>query len=228
MSDTLRGGTLFVVATPIGNLADLTYRAAATLQQVEAVLAEDTRQTKKLLNHYEINARLVSYHAHTSPSKQAEILDRLVAGESLALVTDAGTPAISDPGSALVAAARQAGHEVIPIPGPSAVPTALSAAGMGGDTFTFLGFLPHKKGRQTALEKIAELIQPVVLYESPYRLVKLLGELTEHYPEALVCVARELTKVHEEFRQGAPQELHAWYTERPPRGEIVVIVRYPA
>lgn len=218
-------GKLFIVATPIGNLGDITARARETLRSVDAVLAEDTRQTGKLLKHFEISTPLVSYHAHSTDQKEQMILERLERGESLALVTDAGTPAISDPGSRLVASVRAAGHEVIPIPGPAAVTTALSAAGLGGDAFTFRGFLPHKKGRQTLLNQIAELVQPVILYESPHRLVKLLGEIAERYPEAHVVVARELTKLHEEFRSARPQDLVDHYTSTPPKGEIVVIVR---
>ena len=138
---------------------------------------------------------------------------------------DAGTPAVADPGSVLVEQARRRGHEIIPIPGPTAVATALSAVGLGGDEFTFLGFLPHKKGRQTRINGLGGLIMPVVLYESPRRLVKLLGELEATYPEAQVCVARELTKKFEEFRVGTPAQLRLHYEDHPPKGEIVVVVR---
>lgn len=215
---------LYVVATPIGNLGDITFRAVETLKSVDAVYAEDTRQTRKLLQHYEIATPLASYHAHSSPHKVETVIKRLDAGDRLAIVTDAGTPAISDPGFRLVSAVRSAGHSVIPVPGPSAVTAALSAAEFSADQFTFLGFLPHKKGRQTLLDRVSKLMQPVVLYESPHRLVKLLTELASRYPEAEVCVARELTKKFEEFRTGTPGELEQWYGEHPPKGEIVVII----
>ena len=216
---------LFVVATPIGNLADFTFRAVEILQSVDVIAAEDTRHTKKLLRHYNIATPLQSYHAHSSPHKTASLIARLDTGDDIALVTDAGTPAISDPGSGLVAHVQSAGHTVITIPGPSAVTAALSISGLGGDSYTFLGFLPHKKGRLTQLKQIKERIQPVAFYESPYRLVKLLGELTEHYPEAQVAVARELTKTYEELRRGTPQELLDHYSTHTVKGEIVVIVK---
>lgn len=218
-------GTLYVVATPIGNLSDITYRAVETLRQVDLILAEDTRHTRRLLDHYDVSTRLISYHHHSTSAKEKEILDRLATGQTLALVTDAGTPGIADPGGKLVEAARTAGHHIVPIPGPAAVTAALSASGLNADQFTFLGFLPHKKGRQTKLNSIAGLVQPVVLYESPYRLVKLLGELAERYPEAEVMVARELTKKFEEFRRGTPSALQLHYETHPPKGEIVIILR---
>lgn len=218
-------GKLYVVATPIGNLGDITFRAVETLKQVHLILAEDTRNTKKLLTKYEIDTPMMSYHAYSRGRKHDRIFEELAAGQELAVVTDAGTPVISDPGSRLVEMARQLGHQVIPIPGPSAVTAALSAVGLGGDEFTFLGFLPHKKGRQTEIKKLGDLVKPVVLYESPHRLPKLLGELIEYYPEAQVCVARELTKKFEEFRVGNPQELLTWFEERPPKGEVVVVIR---
>lgn len=218
-------GTLFVVATPIGNLGDMTQRAVETLKDVDVIAAEDTRQTRKLTDRYKVRTSIVSYHAHSDRKRLTELLLRLSNGESVAVVTDAGTPAVSDPGSHLVTAAREAGHPVVPIPGPSALVTALSAAGLGADQFTFLGFLPHKKGRQTKLESLPGLVQPVVMYESPHRLVKLLAELTTLHAEAQVCVARELTKHFEEFRLGKPKELYDWYAEHLPKGEVVVIVR---
>lgn len=218
-------GKLFVVATPIGNLADITFRAIDTLKSADVVLAEDTRTTRKLLNHYDIKTPLQSYHQYSRGKKVDQILADLDEGRSLALVTDAGTPAVSDPGSKLVELARRSGHEVIPIPGPSAVTGALSAVGLGGDEFTFLGFLPHKKGRKTGLDNLGGLVKPVILYESPHRLVKLLGELADRYPEAQVCVARELTKKFEEFKVGNPSELGEYYAGHPPKGEIVVVIR---
>jgi 16S rRNA (cytidine1402-2'-O)-methyltransferase len=218
-------GTLFVVATPIGNLEDITFRAIETLKLVDLVLAEDTRNSGKLLKHYGITTPMRSYHAHSRGRKHDQILTELDEGKSMALITDAGTPAISDPGSKLVEMARRAGRSVVPIPGASAVTTALSATGLGGDEYTFLGFLPHKKGRQTKLDKLGGMCPPVVLYESPHRLVKLLGELDARYPEAQVTVARELTKKFEEFAVGTPSHLADRYTEHPPKGEIVVVIR---
>ncbi len=216
---------LYVVATPIGNLADLTHRAAEVLADVATIYAEDTRQTAKLLTRYAITTPQRSYHQHSSPARHNEIIGRLDQGDDLALVCDAGTPAVADPGSSLVAAVRAAGHQVVPVPGAAALTTALSAAGLGGDRFTFVGFLPHKKGRQTLLTQLGTFLQPVVLYESPHRLAKLLTELAAHYPQAEVVVARELTKLHEELRAGAPVELADWYAEHPPKGEIVVVAR---
>lgn len=218
-------GTLYIVATPIGNLGDITFRAVAVLEQVDLVLAEDTRNSGKLLKHYGIRTPMRSYHAHSRGRKEEQILAELADGQSMAVITDAGTPTVSDPGSRLVELARRAGHPVVPVPGPSAVTAALSATGLGGDEFTFLGFLPHKKGRQTKLDAVGRMTPPVVLYESPHRLMKLLGELAERYPAAQVTVARELTKKFEEFAVGTPAELATKYTETPPKGEIVVVVR---
>lgn len=220
-------GTLFVVGTPIGNLGDITLRAIETLKSSDTILAEDTRHAGKLLNHYDITTPVMSFHQYSRGRKIDTIFEELDAGKDLALITDAGTPAIADPGSKLVEMVRQRGHQVVPIPGPTAVTSALSAVGLGGDEFTFLGFLPHKKGRQTKVKALDGMLKPVVLYEAPTRLVKLLDQLKEYYPDAQVVVARELTKKFEEFKVGNPSELSEWYTEHPPKGEIVVVVRTP-
>lgn len=220
-------GTLFVVGTPIGNLGDITLRAIETLKSADLILAEDTRHAKKLLNHYDISTPVMSFHQYSRGKKLDAIFEELAAGRDLALITDAGTPAIADPGSKLVELARQREYPVVPIPGPTAVTSALSAVGLGGDEFTFLGFLPHKKGRQTKVKAIGGMLKPVVLYEAPTRLVKLLEQLEVEYPAAQVVVARELTKKFEEFKVGTPAELHDWYAEHPPKGEIVVVVRVP-
>lgn len=217
-------GKLYVVATPIGNLGDISFRAVEVLRSVDLILAEDTRHTKILLNHYRLETPLMSYHQHSTAHKEKIVLERLDEGQSFALVTDAGTPALADPGSRLIAQLRQVGHQVIPIPGASAVVSALSASGFGGDSFTFVGFLPHKKGRQTKLAEFTSLPKPIVLYESPHRLIKLLDELGSRYPHAYVMVARELTKHYEEFRSGTPKQLFEHYTAKPPKGEIVVII----
>lgn len=214
---------LYVVATPIGNAEDITLRALRILAEVPVVFAEDTRTTRKLFALHSLTTPLRSFHAHSSEQRFADILTALKNGP-VAQVSDAGTPAISDPGGELVKRVREAGHPVIPIPGPSAPVTALSAAGMNADSFTFIGFLPHKKGRQTKIAALGEHIQPVVLFESPHRLVKLLESLDDRYPDASIVVARELTKIHEELRRGSPRELLAHYLANPPRGEVVVIV----
>ena len=218
-------GVLYAVATPIGNLGDITFRAVETLKDVRLILAEDTRTARKLLDRYAIPTPVTSYHQHSRGRKEEEILRELAEGHDLALITEAGTPAIADPGSKLVELARRRGHRVIPIPGASAVTTALSAVGLGGDEFTFLGFLPHKKGRQKRLDQIAGMVSPVVLYESPHRVRKLLTELAERYPEAQVSAAREITKKFEDIRVGTPGELAAHFEKTAPKGEFVVVVR---
>ncbi len=225
MAEPTATGTLYVVATPIGNLGDITLRGIETLKEVSLVLTEDTRHSRKLLDHYDIATPTMSFHQYSRGRKYDKIFTELEAGHDLALITDAGTPAIADPGSKLVEMARQRGVTIVPIPGPAAVTSALSAVGLGGDQFTFLGFLPHKKGRQTKLDAIGGQLPPVVLYEAPTRLVKLLTSLAERYPDAQVCVAREITKLHEEFRVGKPEQLREWYEAHPPKGEIVVVIR---
>jgi 16S rRNA (cytidine1402-2'-O)-methyltransferase len=220
-------GTLSVVATPIGNMEDITLRALRTLKECDVIYAEDTRVTSKLLARYEIEKPLRRLDAATESEKAEEIVERLGLGERVVLVSDAGTPGISDPGARLVARAREAGARIEAIPGPSAVTAALSIAGLASPHFTFLGFLPHKKGRQTALKKIAESAIPVVLYESPHRILKLLGELSAlGIPR--VTIARELTKMHEELLVGTPTEMAANLTDHDAaRGEFTVIVEPP-
>jgi len=220
-------GTLSIVATPIGNLEDLTLRALRTLKECDVIYAEDTRVIAKLLARYEIQKPLQRLDAVTEGKKADEVVERLLAGERVVYVSDAGTPGISDPGARLVAQVRRLAPEaaIEAIPGPSALTAALSIAGLDSPGFTFLGFLPHKKGRQTALKGIAESELPVVLYESPHRVVKLLAEL-ESLPAAHITVARELTKIHEEIISGTPGELLAHFTAHPDtvRGEFVVII----
>jgi len=218
-------GTLSIVATPIGNLEDITLRALRTLKEADVIYAEDTRVTAKLLARYEIKKSVFRLDAAKEAQKAQEIITRLENDEKVALVSDAGTPGISDPGARLVAICRQAGFQAITIPGPSALTAALSIAGLEGDEFTFMGFLPHKKGRQTALKRIKEMEIPVVLYESPHRIVKLMGELDASMPERQVTLAREITKIHEEVLRGTPSELWARLeTDGSARGEFVVIV----
>lgn len=217
-------GRLSVVATPIGNLEDITLRALRTLKECDVIYAEDTRVISKLLAHYEIAKPLQRLDATTEGKKASDVIERLEAGEHVVLVSDAGTPAISDPGARLVAAAREAGCRIDAIPGPSALTAALSIAGLASDEFMFLGFLPHKKGRQTALKFVAASLVPVVLYESPHRILKLMQEL--HAAGIVrVSIARELTKMHEEFIVGEPAALAEDLGKRGAvRGEFVVII----
>ena len=219
-------GTLFVVATPIGNLGDLPPRAADTLGGVAVVAAEDTRHTRKLLSHLGLHPALVSIHAHTPPARIARLVERLAGGDDVALVTDAGTPAVSDPGVALVRAARAAGVRVVPIPGPSAVAVALSAAGQPADQYLFLGFPPRKgpERRRWLAEAVASA-WTVVAFEAANRVVELLGDLAAAGSGAReAMVGRELTKLHEELRHGTVTDLAAYYAEHPPRGEVTLVV----
>ena len=219
-------GTLYVVATPLGNLGDLSPRATETLKRVSAVAAEDTRRSKPLLNHAGSRAELVSFHAHSSERALERILRILVEGRDVALITDAGTPAISDPGVDLVAAARERGIPIVTIPGPTAVAASLSVSGISGDRYTFLGFLPRKgSDRRRLLLTAAESEWTVVLFEAPNRVTQLLADLIEVCgPERQASVSRELTKVFEETRAGTLQELSDHYTEAPIRGEVTVVL----
>ncbi|MEX2052259.1 MAG: 16S rRNA (cytidine(1402)-2'-O)-methyltransferase [Candidatus Paceibacterota bacterium] len=225
----------YVVATPIGNMGDITLRAIETLRGVDLILCEDTRVTKKLLSKYEIQKPTMSYHTHSKITKIDKILELLKEGKNLALVSDAGTPGISDPGYQLISqiSARQdLAVKVIPIPGPSAVITALSASGLPTHEFTFLGFLPHKKGRETLFKEIAESKRTMVFYESPHRILKTLESLAKFCPNKKVCIARELTKIYEEFKTGTPEEVLEYFqpkadqprAENKVRGEFTVIV----
>jgi 16S rRNA (cytidine1402-2'-O)-methyltransferase len=220
-------GTLSIVATPIGNLEDITLRALRTLKECDVIYAEDTRVISKLLARYEIKKPLQRLDAATETKKADDIIARLEAGERIAYVSDAGTPGISDPGTRLVAQVREHSPEVKieAIPGASALTAALSIAGIDIAAFTFLGFLPHKKGRQTALKGLMESEIPVVLYESPHRILKLLEEL-DGLEVSRVIIARELTKVHEEIISGSVAEVQAHFVAHPDavRGEFVVIV----
>lgn len=221
----LQPGTLYLVATPIGNLEDITLRALRTLREADLVAAEDTRHTGLLLKHFEIDKPMQSYFQFNEARRAAEIIARLARGEKVALVSDAGSPGISDPGERVVRAAIQAGFRVEPVPGPSALIGALTASGLPADEFHFVGFLPHKSGqRRKRLEQLARLPGTLVLYESPYRIGKLLAELEELIPERTVVLARELTKKFEEFLRGKPAELLARFASRPAKGEFVVMI----
>jgi 16S rRNA (cytidine1402-2'-O)-methyltransferase len=218
--------TLYIVSTPIGNLSDLSPRAAETLRTVDRILAEDTRRSRILTEHVESRARLVSVHAHNERQRVERILEWLDAGEDLALVSDAGTPLVSDPGSRVVAAVAERGHQVVPIPGASAVLAALVASGLPSDRFTFLGF-PERKGRarRELIDRVASSTESTVLFESPHRLVALLEELIGACgPDRPVAVGRELTKLHEEVVRGTLLEVAAYYRERSPKGEVSLVV----
>ena len=218
--------TLFVVSTPIGNLDDLTRRAATVLQKAERVLAEDTRRTRTLLQHLNLTKTVVSCHAHNEAARTHEVLGWLDAGDDVALVSDAGTPLLSDPGERLVQAVIGAGHEVVPIPGVSAVTAALSASGLPATPFAFLGFVPRKgRERERFLERIAVSEETVVVFEAPGRLVRLLDDLVDSCGEGRrVAVARELTKIHEEFLRGTLSEARGYYSERGVRGEVTLVI----
>lgn len=221
-------GTLYVVATPLGNLGDLTERAAETLRRVPVVAAEDTRHSRKLLSHLDAHPRLLSYHAHSGVSAGTAVLAALARGEDVALVTDAGTPAVSDPGANLVAQVREAGYGVVPIPGPSAVATALSAAGLSGDRYLFLGFLPRKGAeRGRLLARIASEEWTTVLFEAPGRVGDLLADLAQACGgNRTAVVARELTKLHEELCSGSLEELSIRFAgdSEAVRGECTVVI----
>jgi len=219
-------GTLYVVATPLGNLGDLSPRAADTLKRVAVVAAEDTRHSKPLLQHAGSHAELISFHEHSSDRALERILRILTDGRDVAFITDAGTPVISDPGVALVAGARKRGIQVVTVPGPTAVAASLSVSGIGGDRYLFLGFLPRKgSDRRRFLLTAAQSEWTVVIFEAPNRVTQLLADLAQVCgPERQAAVSRELTKVFEETRAGTLQELSEHYAEAPARGEVTVVL----
>ncbi len=235
----------YIVATPIGNMGDITLRAIETLKSVDLILCEDTRVTKRLLDKYKINKPTMSFHAQSKLSKTDKIFQLIEEGKDLALVSDAGTPTISDPGAMLIAKIKERFGknllrqdlsnttevlpqlvEVIPIPGATALITALCASGLATHEFTFLGFLPHKKGRETLFKEIAQSERTMIFYESPHRILKTLESLEKFCPHKKVCVARELTKIYEEFKTGTPSEVLEYYKKNngKVRGEFVVLV----
>lgn len=221
------GGRLSIVATPIGNMGDLTFRALWNLKEANAIYAEDTRVISKLLTHYGLRTSVHRLDAATEEKKAKEIVERLEKGERVVFVTDAGTPGISDPGARLVAHVRENAPEAVidAIPGPSAITAALSIAGIDTTAFTFLGFPPHKKGRQTFVKQIAKSDIPVVIYESPHRILKFLAEIGKEAPKARITIAREITKMHEEIVQGTAKEVAESLEKRKAvRGEFVVII----
>lgn len=219
----------YVVATPIGNMGDITIRAIEVLKSVDLILCEDTRETKKILNKYGINKETLSYHAHSKLSKTDKIFTLLGEGKNLALVSDAGTPGISDPGAMLISKIKENFKDsvgIVPIPGATAIITALSASGFPIHEFTFLGFLPHKKGRETLFKEIAASKRTIVFYESPHRILKTLESLAKFCPDKKVCLARELTKIYEEFKTGSPVELLEYLKQNQikQKGEFTVLV----
>ncbi|MBI3333120.1 MAG: 16S rRNA (cytidine(1402)-2'-O)-methyltransferase [Candidatus Omnitrophica bacterium] len=223
-ADDIKPGTLYLVGTPIGNLSDITLRAVETLRGASLIAAEDTRRTRLLCQRHGIDRPLVSLHGHNEQARTVELIQRLQNGESIALVTDAGMPVLSDPGAILVKGAADAGIPVTAVPGPSAVVAALAISGLRGERFRFEGFPPRKpKALAEWLHRMAEEPAPVVCFESPYRLVKTLRAIQQELGEIPVVVGRELTKLHEEVARGSTSELLARYTQRAPQGEVTLI-----
>ena len=220
-----RMGILYIVPTPVGNMEDMTLRAIRTLKEVDLILAEDTRTSGVLLKHFDIKNHLMSHHKFNEHGTSASIVERLKAGQNIALISDAGTPGISDPGFFLVREAVAAGITVQCLPGATAFVPALVDSGLPCDRFVFEGFLPQKKGRQTRLERLSEEDRTMVFYESPYRVLKTLQQLAEHFgSDRLVSCCREISKVHEESVRGTLSEVIAHFQEKEPRGEFVIVV----
>ena len=217
-------GVLFIVPTPIGNLEDMTFRGIRVLKESTLIAAEDTRHTKKLLMHYNINTPTISYFEHNRFTRIPQILDHLMSGKNIAVVTDAGTPGISDPAYKLIRATIENHIKVESIPGASASVTALSASGLPTDRFLFEGFLPHRKGRRKKLERLANLEATIIFYESPMRLIRTLNDILEFIGDRPAVIGRELTKVHEEYQRGKVSELINYFKKNKPRGEFVVMI----
>ncbi len=216
---------LFIVPTPIGNLEDMTFRAIKVLKEVDVILAEDTRTSGKLLKHFDISTHMQSHHMHNEHKTVDTIIRRLQSGETFALISDAGTPAISDPGFLLSRACIQNNIDIECLPGATAFVPALVNSGLPNDKFVFEGFLPVKKGRQTRLKFLAEETRTMIFYESPHKLLKTLGNFAEYFGEDReVSVSRELTKLFEETKRGSVKEILSYYTEKPAKGEIVIVV----
>jgi len=218
------GGTLFLVATPIGNLEDITYRAVKVLNSVDLIAAEDTRKTKILLDHYNINKPMTSYYSYNEKARSPQLIEKLLAGQSIALVSDAGTPGISDPAFHIVQQALENGILIIPIPGPTAFISGLIVSGLPTDRFVFEGFLPLKKGRKTKFESLKLESRTIIIYESPHRIRKTLTEIQNYFGNRNVVVARELTKKFEEIVRGSIQFVQSELEKKEPRGEYVVLI----
>jgi len=217
-------GVLYIVSTPIGNLEDITLRALRILKEVSLIAAEDTRLTRKLLTHYDISTPTVSYYEHNSFTRIPKIIDHLNTGKDVAVVTDAGTPGISDPAYKLIRAAIESGNRIEAIPGPSASITALTASGLPTDRFIFEGFLPHKKGRKAKLTRLSAIEATVIFYESPKRIVRTLKDILEFMGDRPAVIGRELTKLHEEMIRGNVSKLLSHFTQKTPRGEFVIMI----
>ena len=217
-------GVLFIVPTPIGNLEDMTFRGIRVLNESTLIAAEDTRHTKKLLMHYNINTPTISYFEHNRFTRIPQIVDHLISGKNVSVVTDAGTPGISDPAYKLIRATIENHIKVESIPGASASVTALSASGLPTDRFLFEGFLPHRKGRRKKLERLANLEATIIFYESPMRLIRTLNDILEFIGDRPTVIGRELTKVYEEYQRGKVSQLINYFKENKPRGEFVVMI----
>ena len=218
---------LYIVATPIGNLEDITIRAINTLKEVDYIAAEDTRHSRILLNKYEIPTTVLSYHSYSSKNKEEKIVDLLKEGKSVALISDAGTPGISDPAYSLIQRAIEEEIQIIPIPGASSLLAALAMSGAPMNQFLYIGFLPVKKGRQTILKTLAEEKRTIVIFESPHRILKTLSQLKEHFGEdRKIAVCREITKIHEEAIRTTIQEASTHFETKKPKGEFVIVI-YP-
>jgi 16S rRNA (cytidine1402-2'-O)-methyltransferase len=216
--------TIYIVSTPIGNLKDITIRALEILEETDFILCEDTRVTSKLIKRYNISKELVSFNAYSEKKKIPSVIERIRKGDTCVLVSDAGTPAISDPGVRLISQAIKEGIKIVPIPGPTAFTAALTISGLPSDSFVFEGFLPQKKGRQKKLKELAEEKRTIVIYESTYRIKKLIDDLVDYFSERYVVVCRELTKKFEETWRGYPSELKNHLEEKKIKGEFVVII----
>ena len=217
-------GILYIVATPIGNLEDISFRAIRILKESSLIAAEDTRQTKKLLNHYNISTSTLSYYEHNRFTRIPQIVNHLNTGKDVAVVTDAGTPGISDPAYKLIRAAIETNARVEAIPGPSASITALVASGLPTDRFIFEGFLPNKKGRKGKLERLASIDATIIFYESPKRIQRTLKDILEYIGNRPAVIGRELTKMHEELIRGKVSELLSYFNQNTPRGEFVIMI----
>ncbi|CUU08952.1 16S rRNA (cytidine1402-2'-O)-methyltransferase [Candidatus Thermokryptus mobilis] len=217
-------GTLYIVSTPIGNLSDITFRAVEVLKQVDLIACEDTRRTKILLEKFGLAKNLISYYNYNERQRAEEIIRELKSGKNVALVSDSGTPGISDPGFVLIKRAIEENITITPIPGPTAFVCALVGSGLPMDEFVFVGFLPHKKGRKTKLKKLSEEERTVILYESPHRLIKTLNEILENFGDREIAVAKELTKIHEEFFRGKISEVLKKLTSDKIKGEFVIVI----
>jgi len=217
-------GHLFVVGTPIGNLEDITLRAISTLQNVDLILAEDTRNSKKLLSAHNINTKMMSYHEHSNEKETKRIISLLLDGKNLALISDAGTPTISDPGYGLIRDCIKKEIRIIPIPGASAITTAMSVSGLPSDSFTFYGFLPQKKGRIKKIKELLNVDNTIILFESPFRLEKTLNQLKEYLGNRSVVIGRELTKLYEEIIRGNLDDVIKYFSKSKVKGEIVIMI----